>query len=185
MTVIANSGHWLMEEQPQPTIAAIRSFLSSREQATMLRPTRLDATQIDALGQASGGAGTSELHGVQTMLLSGDPNAPGPYALEIRVPAHTRIAAPIATTVRRSLFPANGISATGWRQRKRRPSRWGRAVSTPSPRAWPILPSPAMRRRLSTSPDRAQLTPNMSGLLMIPHANRKGKMISFAMPRDG
>jgi hypothetical protein len=91
--VIANSGYWLMEEQPQPTIAAIRSFLSSGEQAAMLRPTRLDAAQVDALGRASGGAGTSELHGVQTTLLSGDPNAPGPYAFEIRVPAHTRIAA--------------------------------------------------------------------------------------------
>ncbi len=30
--VIANSGHWLMEEQPQPTIAAIRVFLNSATQ---------------------------------------------------------------------------------------------------------------------------------------------------------
>ena len=34
-----------------------------------------------------------ELSGVQTTVLSGDPNAPGPYAIEIRVPPHTRIAA--------------------------------------------------------------------------------------------
>ena len=33
------------------------------------------------------------LSGVQTTVLSGDPNAPGPYAIEIRVPPHTRIAA--------------------------------------------------------------------------------------------
>jgi uncharacterized RmlC-like cupin family protein len=33
------------------------------------------------------------LHGIQTTVLSGDPSAPGPYAFEIRVPAHTRIAA--------------------------------------------------------------------------------------------
>jgi len=27
--VIANSGHWLMEEQPEATIAAVRSFLDA------------------------------------------------------------------------------------------------------------------------------------------------------------
>lgn len=61
--------------------------------ATSLRPTRLSVAQVDALGRAQGGAGTSQLHGVQTTVLSGDPDAPGPYAFEIRVPAHTRIAA--------------------------------------------------------------------------------------------
>ena len=30
---------------------------------------------------------------MQTTVLSGDPNVPGPYAIEIRVPPHTRIAA--------------------------------------------------------------------------------------------
>jgi uncharacterized RmlC-like cupin family protein len=33
------------------------------------------------------------LKGVQTTVLSGNPNAPGPYAFEIRVPPHTSIAA--------------------------------------------------------------------------------------------
>jgi pimeloyl-ACP methyl ester carboxylesterase len=28
--VIANSGHWLMEEQPAATIKAIRTFLDSK-----------------------------------------------------------------------------------------------------------------------------------------------------------
>jgi pimeloyl-ACP methyl ester carboxylesterase len=28
--VIPNSGHWLMEEQPSPTIAAVRAFLLRR-----------------------------------------------------------------------------------------------------------------------------------------------------------
>ena len=28
--VVADSGHWLMEEQPQATVAAIRSFLTAR-----------------------------------------------------------------------------------------------------------------------------------------------------------
>ncbi|MBB6254786.1 alpha/beta fold hydrolase [Nitrospirillum iridis] len=90
--VIANSGHWLMEEQPGPTIAAIRAFLGTGSVPT-LPPTRLSAAQVDALGRANGAAGTSELTGVQTTVLSGDPNAAGPYAFEIRVPAHTRIAA--------------------------------------------------------------------------------------------
>ena len=28
--VIPNSGHWLMEEQPEATVAAIRAFLTSK-----------------------------------------------------------------------------------------------------------------------------------------------------------
>ena len=55
--------------------------------------TRLTAAQVDATARSAGGAGTSGLSGVQTTVLSGDPNAPGPYAIEIRVPPHTRIAA--------------------------------------------------------------------------------------------
>jgi pimeloyl-ACP methyl ester carboxylesterase len=39
--VIANSGHWLMEEQPQPTIAAIRAFLDTAPHAeSCARPPR-------------------------------------------------------------------------------------------------------------------------------------------------
>jgi uncharacterized RmlC-like cupin family protein len=88
--VIANSGHWLMEEQPGPTIAAIRAFLQSGGPSAVLPQTRLTAGEVDAMARGTGGAGRS---GVQTTVLSGDPNAPGPYAIEIRVPPHTRIAA--------------------------------------------------------------------------------------------
>ena len=88
--VIADSGHWLMEEQPQATVAAIRAFLNS---GAPLAHARLTLTEIDALPRGGAGAGTSGLSGIQTTVLSGDPNAPGPYAFEIRVPAHTRIAA--------------------------------------------------------------------------------------------
>jgi pimeloyl-ACP methyl ester carboxylesterase len=88
--VIPNSGHWLMEEQPQATVSAIRAFLDA---GTALAPARLTSAEVDALGRSSAGAGTSGLGGIQTTVLSGDPNAPGPYAFEIRVPAHTRIAA--------------------------------------------------------------------------------------------
>jgi pimeloyl-ACP methyl ester carboxylesterase/uncharacterized RmlC-like cupin family protein len=88
--VIADSGHWLMEEQPQATIAAIRVFLDS---GAPLAQARRTSAEIDALPREGAGAGTSGLSGIQTTVLSGDPNAPGPYAFEIRVPAHTRIAA--------------------------------------------------------------------------------------------
>ena len=90
--VITGSGHWLMEEQPQPTIAAIRGFLQSASSNTVPQ-TRLTKAQVDGMARNTGGPGTSGLDGVQTTVLSGDPNAPGPYAFEIRVPPHTRIAA--------------------------------------------------------------------------------------------
>jgi uncharacterized RmlC-like cupin family protein len=88
--IIANSGHWLMEEQPEATIAAIRAFLQG---SGALPRTRLTRADIDGMVRNAGGAGTSGLDGVQTTVLSGDPNATGPYAFEIRVPAHTQIAA--------------------------------------------------------------------------------------------
>jgi pimeloyl-ACP methyl ester carboxylesterase len=88
--VIPGSGHWLMEEQPQATVAAIRAFLDG---GGALAQTRLTSAEVDALAREGAGAGTSGLTGVQTTVLSGNPSLPGPYAFEIRVPAHTRIAA--------------------------------------------------------------------------------------------
>lgn len=87
--VIADAGHWLMEEQPQATVAAIRGFLDANGQ---LPQVRLTPAEVDALARGGAGAGTSGVRGVQTTVLSGDPNAPGPYAIEIHVPPHTRIA---------------------------------------------------------------------------------------------
>jgi pimeloyl-ACP methyl ester carboxylesterase/quercetin dioxygenase-like cupin family protein len=88
--VIANSGHWLMEEQTKPTVTAIRDFLDG---GASLTQSRMTSAEVDALARSGAGAGTSGLTGVQTTVLSGDPSLPGPYAFEIRVPAHTRIAA--------------------------------------------------------------------------------------------
>jgi pimeloyl-ACP methyl ester carboxylesterase len=88
--VIKDSGHWLMEEQPRATVAAIRAFLDSGAALAQVRHT---SAQVDALPRQGAGAGTSGLAGIQTTVLSGDPDTPGPYAFEIRVPAHTRIAA--------------------------------------------------------------------------------------------
>jgi pimeloyl-ACP methyl ester carboxylesterase len=89
-SVITDSGHWLMEEQPEETVAAIRAFLNA---GAALQQVRLTMAEVDAHARDSAGAGTSGLSGVQTTVLSGDPNVAGPYAFEIRVPAHTRIAA--------------------------------------------------------------------------------------------
>ncbi len=90
--VIANSGHWLMEEQPEATVAAIRSFLGVAT-PIVLKPTRLKADEVAALSHGQGGAGTSGQQGVTVVVLSGDPTKPGPYAIELHVAAHTRIAA--------------------------------------------------------------------------------------------
>jgi hypothetical protein len=54
--VIANSGHWLMEEQPDPTIAAIRAFLQSGVSSAALPQTRLTAAEVDATARGAGGA---------------------------------------------------------------------------------------------------------------------------------
>jgi pimeloyl-ACP methyl ester carboxylesterase len=89
--LIADSGHWLMEERPQATIAAIRAFLDAR--GTVTPQARLASAEVEALKREGAGAGTSGLRDIQTTILSGNPTLPGPYAIEIRVPAHTRIAA--------------------------------------------------------------------------------------------
>ncbi|MDQ0322069.1 pimeloyl-ACP methyl ester carboxylesterase [Pararhizobium capsulatum DSM 1112] len=89
--VIVNSGHWLMEEQPDATVATIRAFLGNTN-PVLLKPTRLNADEVAALSHDRAGAGTSQLKGVGMIVLSGNPLEPGPYAIELRVPAHTRIA---------------------------------------------------------------------------------------------
>jgi pimeloyl-ACP methyl ester carboxylesterase/quercetin dioxygenase-like cupin family protein len=88
--VISGAGHWLMEEQPAATVAAIRAFLDA---TAPLAPTRLTADEVERHARGGAGAGTSGLEGIQTTVLSGDPAGAGPYAIEIRVPPHQRIAA--------------------------------------------------------------------------------------------
>lgn len=100
--VIPDSGHWLMEEQPEATVAAIRAFLGSPVPA-VLEPTRLSAKEVAALSHDKAGAGTSQLKGVEMVVLSGNPTQPGPYAIELRVPAHTRIASHSHRDDRRAL----------------------------------------------------------------------------------
>ena len=54
---------------------------------------RLTPELIETLPHTGAGAGTSGVSGIQTTILLGDPTVAGPYAIEIRVPAHTRVAA--------------------------------------------------------------------------------------------
>jgi pimeloyl-ACP methyl ester carboxylesterase/quercetin dioxygenase-like cupin family protein len=91
--VIADSGHWLMEEQPSATVAAVRGFFDAHSRARRIAARQLTPEAIDALAREGAGAGTSGVSGITTAKLIGDPAEPGPYAIEIRVPAHTQIAA--------------------------------------------------------------------------------------------
>jgi pimeloyl-ACP methyl ester carboxylesterase len=88
--VIKDSGHWLMEEQPKATVATIVNFLSG---ASAVNPRTLSAAEMGALTKNKAGAGTSGVAGIQTIVLSGDPAKAGPYAIQLKVPAHTNIAA--------------------------------------------------------------------------------------------
>jgi quercetin dioxygenase-like cupin family protein len=54
---------------------------------------RLTPAEIEALAKGGAGPGTSGVAGIQTTVLLGDPTKAGPYTIEIRVPANTRIAA--------------------------------------------------------------------------------------------
>jgi len=88
--VITDSGHWLMEEQPKATVSAIVDFLSAD---SPVNSRTLGVAEIGALARSGAGVGTSGVGGIQTIVLSGDPAKAGPYAIELKIPAHTHIAA--------------------------------------------------------------------------------------------
>jgi quercetin dioxygenase-like cupin family protein len=54
---------------------------------------RLAPSEAEALPVVRAGAGTSGVGGIETSLLLGDPNKPGPSTISIRVPPGTHIAA--------------------------------------------------------------------------------------------
>jgi len=87
--VITQSGHWLMEEQPKATVSAIVDFLSAENS---INSRTLGVAEIGALARGGAGVGTSGVGGIQTIVLSGDPAKAGPYAIELKIPAHTHIA---------------------------------------------------------------------------------------------
>src|SRR5258708_19798774 len=88
--VITGSGLWLMEEQAQATVSAIVDFLSAD---SSIHSRTLGVAEIGALARSGAGVGTSGIGGIQTIVLSGDPAKAGPYAIELKIPAHTHIAA--------------------------------------------------------------------------------------------
>jgi pimeloyl-ACP methyl ester carboxylesterase len=93
--VIADAGHWLMEEQPANTTKAIRDFLDAKPQQAAkgrLASVAFSLDETEAMPTAGAGTGTSGLEGIRTRLIYGDPAKAGPYMLEIRVPANTSIA---------------------------------------------------------------------------------------------
>ena len=89
--VIPDSGHWLMEEQPDATVAAIKAFLQETTSAS-LGQVRMTADEVAALPRDTAGAGTSKLKGVEMVVLSGNPAEAGTYAIQLKVPANTKIA---------------------------------------------------------------------------------------------
>lgn len=52
---------------------------------------RVTPAEIQNMAKGGAGAGTSGVAGIRTTVLMGDPTKPGPYTIELRVPAHTRI----------------------------------------------------------------------------------------------
>jgi pimeloyl-ACP methyl ester carboxylesterase/uncharacterized RmlC-like cupin family protein len=86
--VVVGSGHWLMEEKPEYTVALIRNFLDSQLGEERLAPAEYKFPQ-----QGNPGTGSSGMAGIQTVVLKGDPDQAGVYTIMLRVPAHTKIAA--------------------------------------------------------------------------------------------
>jgi pimeloyl-ACP methyl ester carboxylesterase/quercetin dioxygenase-like cupin family protein len=89
--IISGSGHWLIDEAPQTTIPALVDFLN--ESVPAPSGVRLTATEIAAISSMGAGTGTSGVSGIQTRVLRGDPTRPGPYTIQLNVPAGTRIEA--------------------------------------------------------------------------------------------
>jgi uncharacterized RmlC-like cupin family protein len=54
---------------------------------------RVTPAEIERMAKSGAGAGTSGVAGIRTTILMGDPTKAGPYTIELRVPAHTRIQA--------------------------------------------------------------------------------------------
>jgi hypothetical protein len=99
--VVAGSGHWLMEEKPEYTVALIRKFLDG----PLVAPTvaindgadmdekRFTSAEYNFPPRGNPGTGSSGMAGIQTVVLKGNPDEEGLYTIMLRVPPHTRIAA--------------------------------------------------------------------------------------------
>jgi len=107
---LANTGHWVMEENPRETTEALLRFLGAQtgtaagpsaltspmrlaEASSTLPPMRLTPDEVRTSQSGSGQIGSSFLPGVSTRVLSGDPSKTGLYTIVLSVPAHTTIPA--------------------------------------------------------------------------------------------
>ena len=89
--IIKGSGHWLIDEAPEQTMAELVVFLDSDAPSTALQ--RIAPAEFAALERTGASAGTSGVAGIETSVLKGDPAAGGLYTILLRVPANTRIQA--------------------------------------------------------------------------------------------
>ncbi|HXU11178.1 MAG TPA: cupin domain-containing protein, partial [Candidatus Binatia bacterium] len=106
---LPNTGHWVMEESPEPTMNALVSFLNgstvetaaltpsdqraSRTPRSTIPEIRLTPDEVRAHQTGTEQIGSSFLAGVSTKVLEGDPSKPGFYTIILSVPANTTIPA--------------------------------------------------------------------------------------------
>jgi pimeloyl-ACP methyl ester carboxylesterase len=95
--ILANTGHWVVEESPRETTDALLQFLWSGSgqapSSAVLSEMRMTPAEVRANQSGSNQIGSSGLPGVSTKVLFGDPSKPGYYSIVLSVPAHTTIAA--------------------------------------------------------------------------------------------
>ncbi|WP_347260913.1 cupin domain-containing protein [Rudaea sp.] len=72
------------------SIAVLLAMTTARVPAAE-KQMRLTPAEIGALPAAGNGAGTSGVATLRTVVLAGNPSAPGLYAIEIAIPPHTII----------------------------------------------------------------------------------------------
>jgi len=92
--VITNSGHWIMEEQPQQATALIGAWIARQAGAEDVSlQKRMTSAEIESLPVVTAGPGTSGLSAVTTTVLFGDPAKAGLYGMELKVAPNTVIEA--------------------------------------------------------------------------------------------
>jgi hypothetical protein len=69
------------------------ALLTAGARSAPFDEVRLTPQEIAAKPAGGAGAGTSGVGGIQTIVLLGTPSKPGPYVVELIVPANTKIAA--------------------------------------------------------------------------------------------
>lgn len=89
--IVPDSGHWVMHENPDFTVALVSGFLRERELTTNDR--RLTPAELKTAASINGGTGTSGKEGIETIVIKGNPDEPGLYTIVLRIPPHTTIAA--------------------------------------------------------------------------------------------